>query len=575
MMSRNEAMSLLKEGAKKDGDFVTRLSGSEPGNIVVSCIYQNEFFHFVLKKEPRGYVYAKEVRGQDLAECIKHLRTKNPVTTPDFRQFWLCSRYGKNGAKYVHPKHKAKENSPKKKRFGIFGKKRNSATEVATPAPQNGNANTGTAPAATTTTQDSGGTFDPFAQQATAANNDPFSNPTAPANDPFGSAPASNAGGTFDPFAQPGSTATPANADPFGAPTPTTADPFGAPTPATADPFGAPTPATADPFGAPTPATADPFGAAPTPATADPFGAPTPATADPFGAAPATTDPFGAPFGTPASISAPVEDPTTRLTLTADDVAVYDILWTNNSGGAETLPADAAVTFFRTSGLEIEILHNVWEEADMVEPLGELNKDEFFNAIKMIALAQVGLESSMGNLKAKAPLPFVQGMPDRSRLALSEDNFGAYSTWWADISKGATSLDASTAVSFFQTSGLDNVVLKQVWDDSDMVEPHGELSQSEFFTACKMISLLQAGTEGKKDMLQNESKLPEFKTEEQPTGIAAKLALSNDDVTAYDTLWAEADTVDEFLPAGTAVKFLGTSSLGQADLGAFSYSGCR
>ena len=178
--SRSDAIDILKQGQKKDGDFVTRLSGSEPGNVVVSCIYQGEYFHFVLKKEARGYVYANEVRGQDLGQCLLNLRSKSPVTTPDFRQFWLANRHGKNGD--VQP---GAEKSSKKKSWGLFGKKKKSAGSAAQmyPPPSAPANAPGVPPPANTATaapsQAQGNTFDPFAEQA-AATTDPYVDPPSP-----------------------------------------------------------------------------------------------------------------------------------------------------------------------------------------------------------------------------------------------------------------------------------------------------------------------------------------------------------------------------------------------------------
>lgn len=82
--------------------------------------------------------------------------------------------------------------------------------------------------------------------------------------------------------------------------------------------------------------------------------------------------------------------------------------------------------------------------------------------------------------------------------------------------------------------------------------------------ACKLIALAQWGATLSATMnLTVKTALP---TLGGAGGIAAKLALSASDVAAYDTLWHEADTVNELFPAGAAVTFLGTSGLPQADL---------
>lgn len=116
--SRDDAVAKLKEENALNGGFIIRKSGSEPGNFVVSCTHEGspiifcvaiqvlslskkntclipgQFYHFVLKKEARGLVYAERVHGQNLKEAILSLRCKIPVATPEKKKFWLSTRHG-------------------------------------------------------------------------------------------------------------------------------------------------------------------------------------------------------------------------------------------------------------------------------------------------------------------------------------------------------------------------------------------------------------------------------------------------------------------------------------------------
>jgi hypothetical protein len=80
----------------------------------------------------------------------------------------------------------------------------------------------------------------------------------------------------------------------------------------------------------------------------------------------------------------------TKFGLSLEDVVVYEALWTEAAGGNDNLPAGGALKFFTTSGLPMADLKIVWSASDTAAPKGQLNKEEFFGACKLIAVKQSG-----------------------------------------------------------------------------------------------------------------------------------------------------------------------------------------
>ena len=120
-------------------------------------------------------------------------------------------------------------------------------------------------------------------------------------------------------------------------------------------------------------------------------------------AVPAPNNPF-------AGVVAPPEDPNQeRLALEDSELKVYNELFKQadaTSSGA--IGAADGVTFFRNSGLSDQVLGGIWALAD-AQRRGSLNRDEFFTACKLVALAQAdtpaAAASLKGDLKRRTPLP--------------------------------------------------------------------------------------------------------------------------------------------------------------------------
>ena len=95
------------------------------------------------------------------------------------------------------------------------------------------------------------------------------------------------------------------------------------------------------------------------------------------------------------------------LDLASDETVMYQALWQKAGKGS---PADRmgpmeAVDFFQASGLNNEQLGAIWELADCKDPKGSLSTEEFFVALKLIALHQSGMDAAMDKIHLPSPPP--------------------------------------------------------------------------------------------------------------------------------------------------------------------------
>jgi hypothetical protein len=205
-----------------------------------------------------------------------------------------------------------------------------------------------------------------------------------------------------------------------------------------------------------------------------------------------------------------------ELSLTAEDLGIYAKLWGEVDTPGDVVTATVAVTFFQTSGLDKKILRSIWGLADTLRPKGKLSKREFYTALKLMALAQAGKPVDVSALTLKVALPRVGSAVNiqasdsnvEAELALTADDLKIYQTLWGEVDAPGGFVAAGTAVRFFQTSGLDQKILRTIWGLSDTLLPKGKLSQREFYTALKLMSLAQADQPIEISGLQTKLPLP-------------------------------------------------------------------
>jgi hypothetical protein len=279
------------------------------------------------------------------------------------------------------------------------------------------------------------------------------------------------------------------------------------------------------------------------------------------------------------------------LGLTPTDVTTFNRLWSEADTNGGYLAAGAAVMFLGTSGLEKPILRSIWSLSDTDTPRGQLDKDEFFLACKLVAMAQAGLPLEGGDWSVSTPLPRLgscagvcagiddsSGLPHIAKaLGLTASDVATFDWLWSEADTNGGYLAAGAAVMFLGTSGLEKPILHSIWSLSDTGTPRGQLDKDEFFLACKLVAMAQAGLPLEGGDRSAHTPLPKLgvsrgqpqphePAEEGLPHIASTLGLSASDVVAYEKLWQSADADGGFLSAGAAVKFLGTSGLGKAAL---------
>ena len=204
----------------------------------------------------------------------------------------------------------------------------------------------------------------------------------------------------------------------------------------------------------------------------------------------------------------------------ANEQAAYATLWqAADVPRAGSIAGQAAVQFFARSGLDMAVLRQVWDLAD-VHKRHILGPAEFHIACRLIALAQQGHPVSQERLLALAsttiPLPRFQGislpppapappapapmaMPQPVAAALpapgaTEDAFSMqppeyarYQQLFAQFDNNADGfVEGAEAVPLFSKSGLDRVALRSVWQMAD-VDGDNRLSMPEFATAMHII----------------------------------------------------------------------------------------
>jgi len=98
--------------------------------------------------------------------------------------------------------------------------------------------------------------------------------------------------------------------------------------------------------------------------------------------------------------------PPAGLNLSAQESVLYAGLWTVavKNDAKDMGPMDA-VAFLSASGLSNEQLGAIWELADCKEPRGRLSQEEFFIALKLIALQQSGIPAGLDNIHQESPMP--------------------------------------------------------------------------------------------------------------------------------------------------------------------------
>jgi len=218
--------------------------------------------------------------------------------------------------------------------------------------------------------------------------------------------------------------------------------------------------------------------------------------------------------------------------LNPKEEMVYSELWMEAAKGETSLPGKVAAGFFaRAKDVTRSQLRLIWNLADFAKQ-GKLDKESFYVALRLVALAQRGADLSKDALRnfvgiqllptllppqAAAPpaLPPAPAAPAATAgggvgaqlgVGKSVEGGGSMSNVLWEVDAGTVEkydgffrsvdvgghgmIDGAQGVAFFVTSGLPRPVLKRVWAAADITRD-GKLDLAEFRNAFHLVTLLR------------------------------------------------------------------------------------
>lgn len=213
------------------------------------------------------------------------------------------------------------------------------------------------------------------------------------------------------------------------------------------------------------------------------------------------------------------------LRLNPAEAAKYIEYWDEACEGEDKVSGPHAVAFLgRAPKVSKAQLRKVWQVADHRNE-GFLDQEQFYIALRLVALAQRGAELSVAglrnftgiqlipNISPPPPPPPPEPEPSSEPLAnltavtstapAATENTSSVS-WFITLqiaqkfdeyfnglaTNGGPLLDAAAAVPFFVKSGLPRPVLRTIWQLAD-VSKDGKLSREEFRTAMHLVTCLR------------------------------------------------------------------------------------
>ena len=175
-----------------------------------------------------------------------------------------------------------------------------------------------------------------------------------------------------------------------------------------------------------------------------------------------------------------------------------------DTAGTGKIDGKQAVALFRTSGVQVQILKQIWS---LATPNMEdhLDKNRFFVALKLIALAQAGKSVSIQLLHEKTGLPTFEGIelpsvPDEWEI--SENELGVYSNGFKKLSGDKGYLTGSESKELLQRTQFSPPVLKKIWTLVGL-DTSGSMNQEQFVVAMQLIAKIRAGVEAPEALPQS------------------------------------------------------------------------
>eukprot|EP00037_Helgoeca_nana_P006024 m.55963 g.55963 ORF g.55963 m.55963 type:complete len:894 (-) comp16926_c0_seq1:125-2806(-) len=186
------------------------------------------------------------------------------------------------------------------------------------------------------------------------------------------------------------------------------------------------------------------------------------------------------------------------LCVTQEQVPTYTALWQKASQTKPTVGTEV-VGLFQASGLSNAVLGEIWELSDTPPDKGVLREDEFFVALKLIAICQGG------GAVAEAALTTRTGLPQ-----LGETTAQLATRLWGQLGLDATSTaDGGSLRPVLMESGVEVAKLGEVWQLADS-NSSGSLNFSEFQVLCGLVGQAQRGEGLNRDIISGTDTAAKF-----------------------------------------------------------------
>ncbi|OMJ95831.1 hypothetical protein SteCoe_730 [Stentor coeruleus] len=199
----------------------------------------------------------------------------------------------------------------------------------------------------------------------------------------------------------------------------------------------------------------------------------------------------------------------------------YNTVFTKTDiSGLGKIEGKQAVMLFRTSGVSVQTLKQIW---DLATPNKEdfLDKKRFFVALKLIALAQEGKPVAIQLLHEKTGLPRFDGidLPQQSdEWEIGENEMNVYINGFKKLSGDKGFLTLNESKELLQRTQFTPPVLKRIWTLIQL-DTVNSMGQDQFVVAMQLITKIRSGVEcpeilpGSLDRIMNKKKIESPKPE--------------------------------------------------------------
>lgn len=179
-----------------------------------------------------------------------------------------------------------------------------------------------------------------------------------------------------------------------------------------------------------------------------------------------------------------------RVKLTPRERGSYNLLLSQaDPDGHNRVEGAQAVEFLKRSGLSTDVLKNIWV---ICTPEGEgyLDRERFYVALRLIALAQEGKPASEQSIFDDVPagIPkFQSNVVVKDKWDLESTDKEKYSKAFLQISSGKGYLTSEETLEVFRKTQVRPEYLKKIWNLSDPNDS-GEFRENQFMVAMHLIT---------------------------------------------------------------------------------------